>query len=126
MAVDVVFEIPLNALHEFLADVAAQSELEPEVQVTAAASGGGDLATILIALTSTTIGSLTTLATVWIKRSGTVEVGGQKVTGISRSVADQLARSLVDSQFIGLSLPKASETAPVYARKLNPKLESDH
>jgi hypothetical protein len=92
MAVDVVFEIPLRSLDEFLADVAVYPELEPEIQEAAGAAGGGDLATVLIALASTTIGSLTTLATVWIKRGSTVEVGGQKVTGISRSVADQLAR----------------------------------
>ena len=97
MPSDVVFEVPQNFLDDFLREAADYPELQPEVQQTVAATGGGDMVTVLVALGSTTIGSLTTLATVWIKRGATVEVGGQKVTGISRPVADQLARKLVDA-----------------------------
>jgi hypothetical protein len=121
MAVDVVFEIPLSSLDDFLADVGKHPELEPEVQETAAASGGGDIATVLIVLAPPTIASLTTLATVWIKRGSTVEVGGQKVTGISRSVADHLARKLVDAHVANPAPPKDRGATPVHSEKPKPE-----
>lgn len=95
MAVDVVFRIPAGSLEDLLSDLTSEFGLEPQIVRPAGASGGGDLVTVLVALTPAVLTFLGVVVTTWIKRPrASVEIRGTKITGVSTPVADALARAL--------------------------------
>jgi len=102
MAVDLVFRIPAEDLHDLLSEISAESGLNPQVIRPAGATGGGDLVTVLIELTPPVLAFLGVIVTSWIKRPrASVEVRGTKITGLSTSVADALAKALVSEKLPG-------------------------
>ena len=100
MAMDVLFRVPADVVDELYKDLAVDVALRPKTYLTAAATGGGDMVTVLVELAPPTLAALTAIVTAWIRRPGSsAEIDGQKITGISRSVADQLAKKIAEAKY---------------------------
>lgn len=92
---DVVFRLPSEDVDTLLEDISSQPTLDPTVFRPAGASGGGDLATVIMTLTPPVLTFLGTVITVWITRPRvSIEVDGIKISGVNEKVAERLVEAL--------------------------------
>lgn len=95
---DIVFRVPAEEADHVLQALRADARLQPKTVHSAGALGGGDLATILVSISAAAIPLIVKLIVELDRnRRASVEVGGIKLSGISRAAAEEFLRErLID------------------------------
>lgn len=90
---DIVFRIPSEEAADLLQALRADPLLDPKSVQSAGVLGGGELTTILVSISAAAIPLIAKLVMQLDKnRRASVEVGGVKVSGISRKAAEEFLR----------------------------------
>lgn len=99
---DAVITLPDEA-KSLIQDFVANNELEAEVIGGAGIDGGGDLGTVVVSVTASSLTALVAiLKAKWdLAKSVTIEVDGMKVTGVDPDKVEKILRQLLNAKMIG-------------------------